>query len=211
MTVSRRWIKGMHEDLSTIPYEQLGKKVADWVLQETRSTPGCYGLNLHFEVVNQPDVLCELVKIHIFLSSRQNFFARSVKLSKNQKQLLFDIVVSDPNRSRNYLARKAGDAANIPYDIVQLATSFSVAFNVGNVGYDGIWYPPIPVSFPDNSELLEMFQLLVIIFTLERAYPLFEYNGQHWFVRVKPFNTVGGAIFVANVYSYHLLKRLIMV
>lgn len=209
--MTRLWLKGIQEDLSGLTIPFLAQKVGGWIVQECHGRPALYGLNLHGRTIDPEvsEVFTEIIKIHVFIASYQKLFARSVHISKHHNQVLVDIVDSEPDRSRNYLARKAGDAAKIPYDIVQIATAFSVAFNAGALPMESAWYPPVPIKFPFDIQRGHMFQLLVIIFTLERVFPVWDIdpNG-HWFVKIHPFNVISGGVFFGGMYEHYLVASL---
>lgn len=211
MIMNRRWIKGMPENLNGLPLNHLAAKVGMWVMNESKGKPGSYGLNINSRIIDpsESEIFCEMVKIHVFLTSHQTLFAKGVRLSKRQNQVLLDVVMSNAERSRNYLARKAGDAVDIPHHIVQVATAYAFAFNTGVIGLNVVWYPPIAVTFPDEMTMGRMFQLLGIIFTLERVFPVWERDEHgHWRVISHPFDPCHAALFLGGMYEQGLMKKL---
>lgn len=197
----RFWLR-FSTDPATLSPAQIARDAAGRCVESmSRRRNTSFGLNLRSPLPDTPETtgLLELIKVYSFLISNQTFFARSAKLSQNRKQILVDLVESDPDRTRNYFERRAADAAGIGLDVVQAATCLSVAFNTGVLTLNELWTPPAWFK----QEHLPTFQLLVTIFTYEATIPVSE-EGSHQ-LRLVQFDKVNGSTLFASMYEHYLL------
>lgn len=153
------------------------------------------------------NILFELIKVYIFEESAQHYFPNSVRFSPSRGHVLMNVVESDKDRSRNYFARRAADLASIPLEVVQTATNLSVAYNVGASKNGESWYPPQFVSM--NESTLPLIQLLTVIFTNERVFPVWAESSSSdttsQCLKLLPFNPSEGSQLFARLYEHHLL------
>lgn len=191
----RKWINGRASGTKA----DIARAVA-----ECLTAPGNWGINVGMTLDSEDEALTELVKVYVFINSQQKLFAKTVRVSKNRTQILADVVESEHPKSRNYLARRASDAATIPVEIVHMATSFAITVNTGALNPEGVWHPVCPIpGFFEDQHIIRMFQLLSCIFTHERVFPLVEQQT----IRAQPFDVHAGALFFALMYEHYLLLK----
>lgn len=182
----------------------LAKQIAQLVLSARRDRSSTVGVIFEDVVhVDQEAILFELIKVYVFETSDQQHFANSVRFSPSKRHVIVNVVDVHPNKTRNYFTRKAADCANIPLEVVQTATNLSVSYNVGVVKEGDIWYPPSFVALSESQ--LPLLQLLTIIFTNERIFPVVS-EDQEGRLKLLPFNPTSGTILVAKLYENYLLQ-----
>lgn len=204
--VRRKWIPGVI-DHSTLSPAGLAREISNrYIFYNSGFNEGIIastGFKMHQPLpdCHEIDCMLELIKVMIFDQSDQQLFPKSVRLSKTRLQIFLDIVQSDHDRTRNYFARRTADLAKISKEVVQTATSLSVAFNTGALQIDSVWYiPPITELKEDDIPLL---QLLTMIFTHEKVFPSIEDNRR---VKLIPFPIFTSTLFCARLYEYYLLQ-----
>lgn len=189
-------------DPSTIDPVSIAKEAATRVVFESRGNKGSFGLNLRSPLPQTFNThkFAEIIKIYVYEASQHMLFAKSVRLSHSAKQIFIDLVKSEPDRSRNYFERKITEVVAIQHPIVQAATNFSVSVNTGVVHLNSYWF--LPESFEPSAENITLFQLLCVIFTHEKVFPVWSNNNSFY---VSVFDSIAGSTFFAKLYEHYLL------
>jgi hypothetical protein len=198
-------------DISTLTPSSFAQEVSSFIIQQSRGKAGSL-LVTFLQIVPDSqastlEFIYELIKVYTYEKSQYKLFTRSIRLFVSRKQLLVELVDSDPLRSRNYFARRAADTAQIPTDVVHMATHISVAVDTGALPFPSgdWWYPP---SFTVlNAENVPLLQLLTIIFTHERVFPVCSLDGSTLRIKLESFDTNSGAKLFGRLFEHYLLQN----
>lgn len=197
--------------MSTLSPSSFAQEVSSFLVQQSRGKAGTFSVTFLQPMPNCEastlEFIYELVKAYTFERSQYKLFTRSVRLFESRRQMLVDLVDSEPLRSRNYFARRAADTAQIPMDVVHIATHISVAVDTGAIHFPSgdWWYPPsFTILHAENVPLL---QLLTVIFTHERVFPVCDLEGPVPRIKLVPFDTLSGAKLFVRMYEHYLRQN----